>query len=119
MTEIERLEEEVYRLRNKREDIEAKKQQVMRVWEEEDDNILYAYRKLEDAWESYGKQDAEFAALLEEEKAFMDKHKAKLVEYGEQTRNELLRELDEIDREVNDKQTQMHQLTVEKEKGDT
>lgn len=118
MTERENLEEEVYRLKCRRDNIEDKRRQVMRIWEEEDDNMLHAYRKLENNWESYGKQDVEFASLLEEEKAFIDKHREKLADYGEQIHNEFEQELEDIDREVDEKQLQIYYLSESEEKGE-
>ncbi len=117
MGKIEELEEETYCLQRQRDDVEDKMRQIECMQEEEDYNMLCSYRKLSEAWENYGKNDAEFAALLEEEKELLDKYKVKFAEHEEQIRNEYNKELQEIDRKTDDIRIQINHLENQQEKG--
>lgn len=116
MTDKEELESEIYRLENKREDLEDKLRQVERMQEEEEYNLQYAYRKLEESWDKYGNKDPEYAAILEEEKAYLDSFRARFSEQDTEIRREFEREINSIDEEVNELMTHLHD--GESEEGD-
>lgn len=116
MTDKEELESEIYRLENKREDLEDKMRQVERMREEEEYNLRCAYRKLEESWDKYGNKNSEFAALLEEEKAYLDTFRARFSEQDTEISREFEREMNSIDGKVYELKTQLRE--EESEEGD-
>ncbi len=99
MQKRDELEEELRLLQNRKAALEDSAGQMERLQEEEDFQIQNACRRLENAWYEYGQDNAEWSAMLEEEKNVVDKFKGECVDCAEQFYREYRREMEELEAE--------------------
>lgn len=99
MQKQDELEEELRRLQNRKEALEDSARQMERLQEEEDFQIQNTCRRLENAWYEYGQDNAEWGAMLEEEKSAADKFKRECIDCAEQFYREYRREMEELEAE--------------------
>lgn len=114
MSEKEELKTQLHQQKNEKEELEYKFKQVERILEEEDDRNRLSYRRLEEAWEEYGKYDPELGSILEEERNAIDKFRKDSEAYDEQIHNEFRKKMNDIDRKVESLQKRI-QLLEDKE----
>ncbi|MBD5512878.1 MAG: hypothetical protein HDR08_16780 [Lachnospiraceae bacterium] len=119
MQKRDELEEELRLLRNRKEALEDSARQMERLQEEEDFQIQNTCRRLENAWYEYGQDNAEWSAMLEEEKNVVDKFKGECMDCAERFYREYRREMEELEAEEESLWGQIRGLDDERGEEDT